>query len=718
MRNNKKLLKTLLPLLGATTLAASAAFVVTSCSTNNQTNYISDAYFDEYAVDATSNNLAITYQSRDVQVKYNEETTLIVNTNSTLQTQGDLLFNWYVDKSDGEGYKLVQGGTLNTYRVDTTITKKATNILHYRYRVTATSRYDSSETISSDEINLTILPDSTTYVTVRTQPTATQTVDSGTSVTLSTVATISHSKTIGYQWFQFDSNNKLSLIEGATSASYTFTATNTTSSTLSNKFICRYYDTSKPSTYLNESNVAVVKINPAEDNDNTTDNKDNQSTTTETMTITSLSASNKVVNPNQSTVLSVTATSNLTTNFTYQWFELNNDGLTWSRIDGATEKDYTVTPSTANNLDHIITKTYMVQVKGKNITLQSSEVSVKIQPKSVYDTEVTSNITITSQSPTIQDLSTNNYLILFVNATNGTATNDLIFDWYVSKDGSEDYSLIQGGTNNAYTITSSQLVNITTETTWKFYANVYERGNKESTIQSNTFIVNIKPDKTTETTSKLEISKVSATKTIVSSGESTTLSVTASASDSSKITYQWYKLDSDGLNWTKITGATSASYTTSAESVTTSATRTYMVMVSNGTNTIQSNEVKITIEPKEVSTETILATATSKQNVAVLNSNDELLTKIDGAWYEINTNAENKSSLTYQWCYGSFGGNDLIEIEGATSSTFTPGIDLLKTVANSFGGLVTLQCKISRDGKVITTVNNPAALYLRVATVK
>lgn len=547
MKKSRKIILSILPILGASALIGSMAIGVASCSTSQETGL----NFDNYVSDVEGAGFTVSAKSTNVSVKAGESTTLTVNLSSSeLEDSETITYEWYLDKCDGRGYSLIQSSSSNSYEVTSETTSLVKNITHYKYRVIAYSNNNTSSKVLSDEISLSILPTSTSTVTVSTNPTSTTTVSSGQTVTLTTSATITEGKTIGYQWFVDKGNGVFVKIIGATSETYEFVATNNGTTTLTNKYICRYYDTENPNLYLNESTVSTVKITP---------------------------------------------------------------------------------------------------------------VSIKI----------------TSQSKTTQSVKTTEGTTLSITATD-LESRTLVYDWYLSKDGGTTYNLVQSGLQKSYTVSTDALSDITTNTTWKLYANVYAWNDATTTVKSETFTLNIVP-----VSEAIKVSKITTDKTSVTSGEDVTMSVTATSSSSSNLTYQWYTLSSNGSTWEAISGATNSSYTLEASTIssfTANTIKTYMVVVTGDSVSVQSSNIYFSVGSD--STLTVVNSNNSSNDIKI-KSQSRLFQSVrtdSSLTLFVNTVNLTGEDLTYDWYLSTDGGETYSVVQSSSLNKYVIDNDAIKDI--------------------------------------
>lgn len=805
----KSIRKFTLSILAATTgvLVASAAGVtgwaLTQKNSQNKLTSITSSL---------NGSFDVVNHSQNVTVKQGEATTLVVNT--TGETS-NLIYNWYVDKGNGKGYSIVQGGAKNTYLLDEGQTRNVSEITHWTYKCEIKDRF-TIDTLVVEDIHVTIQPTSETFITIYDQPQANVKLESGTTTTLSTRAVSSDRKSVVYQWFVDNGdNNGFQAISGATQSSYTIPASETTVSQQTvKKYLCRYASSANPKKFLNESEVSIVTITPKTgvDSNNPTlnstvkiiaqstlnptvntngatslsvsaqysgsdylvydwyvkkpnadfvlvqggsfnsllisndDIKDIKTNTTweiycnvyprkdasqavhskkfsltinpvkEDLTITDLKISNSFIKPGETSTLSVSAKSNFgTSGLKYQWLVDKTNSGKFTTIPGATQSTYTVPANEtkdANGQEWV----YCVQVTGSQgeYILQSANLTLSISNNSgtISAPEVEAKkVNISGQSTNVT-VETNNSTRLFVNAESTDKTQDLIYDWYVSKDSQKTWEKVQGGTYNTYEIGNVQIRDITEETTWNFYVNVYPRKDAASAVHSNLITLTIKPQ-----SEKISIASLKSTKKELIAGVDTAeLSVTVTSSN--KVKYQWM-VSKDGFHWTNIDGATNPVLTIKSSDtagVKTNTTWQYAVIVSGIKTAIQSDNLSINIRPntsEKPSGAVSISKTSVYQTTAIVKSNFQPLTEYHNAGYTVSTN---DPSATYQWYYTTNGANTGgVKIEGATKNELKPSSDLLRTAyeLQSQGKRMYFYCNVYKNGQLAAIGSNPQ-FYLSV----
>ena len=167
----------------------------------------------------------------------------------------------------------------------------------------------------------------------------------------------------------------------------------------------------------------------------------------------------------------------------------------------------------------------------------------------------------------------------------------------------------------------------------------------------------------------------------VSAGQTAIFSV--SASGTAPLSYQWNK------NGTAITGATSSSYTTPAETTSGSGAR-FTVMVSNSAGSATSSAAMLTVAAAAVPPS--ITTQPTSQNV------------IAGQTATFSAVASGTTPLSYQWRKNG------TAIGGATSSSYTTPAEMTSDSGTQFTVVVSNSAGSATSGAAIVTVNGAAAL--------
>lgn len=229
---------------------------------------------------------------------------------------------------------------------------------------------------------------------------------------------------------------------------------------------------------------------------------DNNSSTTETITIGSKSDTNTQVDSNTTTSLYVDAWTNGGKTLSCQWYiatDTSTSEYTWEAIEGATILNYQI-PKDVIKANAGKTIVYKVEIW----IADNPEIKTEAQMFSVFVNKVADPvINFTTNLENSIDIVTkkNKDTKLTVDTSyNFTSTVIIYYKWYLSKNGGE-YQLIQSDNPygyNYYTILASDLSSITEDTTWSIYVEATPKWWEDSyevygsPTRSNICTINIK----------------------------------------------------------------------------------------------------------------------------------------------------------------------------------------------------------------------------------
>ncbi|HTC64554.1 MAG TPA: immunoglobulin domain-containing protein [Candidatus Saccharimonadales bacterium] len=347
----------------------------------------------------------------------------------------------------------------------------------------------------------------------------------------------------------------------------------------------------------------------------------------------------KTVTVGQAATFSVTATG--TAPFTYQWME---NGVA---ISGATTASYTTPATTSANNNAKFT--VMVSNSVSSVSSSAAVLTVDVPP--VVSAQPASRAVTLGQTAT------------FSVAATGTGT--LTYQW--KKNG----AAISGATTASYTTPATA----SGDNGSQFTVTVTDVAGSV-TSSAATLTVNVPPTISSQPTSQS-----------VTAGQSATFSVAATGT--AALTYQWKK------GGTAISGATAASYTTSA---TTSADNgaKFTVTVTNGFGNVTSNAATLTVTAAGVAPS--ITSQPASKTVAV------------GQTATFTVTATGTGTLTYQWKKNG------AAVSGATSSAYTTPA----TVSSDNGAVFTVTVtgtsgNVTSSGATLT-VNAPPSITAQPAS--
>ena len=323
-------------------------------------------------------------------------------------------------------------------------------------------------------------------------------------------------------------------------------------------------------------------------------------------TISAVSVSPTEGGPATQITATVTATASSGT-LSYQWYQSSNSGSTWTAISGATSASSTFTLATP------ATYKFKVIVTDGGGSVDS------------YDTYTAVTATIYA-APTVTVAASKSEGALSDSVTlTATASGQgtLTYKWQQSTDGTT-YADISGATSSTYTAS----INDSSATTHYYRALVTGTGGT-TTSAAVTYHSNAKP----------VISAISANPT--SGGLTNTVTLSATATGSGTLSYQWY----EGTN--ALSGKTSASVTVSV-SDSSAATHTYKVVVKDSYNqeTTSSNVTYTSQNPPTISAVSATPNAGGLTNTVTLSATATGSGTLSYQWYEGTTALSGKTSAS------------------------------------------------------------------------
>ena len=479
-----------------------------------------------------------------------------------------------------------------------------------------------TSTSASLTVNLAIAP------SIISQPDNNVTVIAPAPATFKVVATGTPAPT--YQWMQeAPGTSTYTTIAGAISASYTTPATTVVNS--GTQYECVITNEAGSVT----SNVESLTVSPAVPPSITTQ-PDNNVT---------------VIAPATAT-FKVVATG--TPAPTYQWMQEAPGSSTYTAITGATKVSYTTPATTITNSGTL----YECVVTNEAGTVTSSVESLTVNP---------------AVAPSITSQPVNNLTVI----APATATFKVVatgiptptYQWMQEVPGANTYTAITGATSASYKTPATTVANNGT-----LYECVVtnEAGSITSSSESLTVNPAIAPSITTQPVNNVTV-KAPAT---------ATFKVVATGTPAP--TYQWMQ-STDGVTFTNITGATSASYKTPATTVANSGTQ-YECVVTNEAGSVTSTVAGLTVNPGASTAPTITM---QPVDVSVNAPNPATFT----------ITATGVPAPTYQWQQGVILGRFISfnDIPGATSATYTIPV----TSVSDDGSLY--QCVVSNASGSVTS---------------
>jgi hypothetical protein len=259
--------------------------------------------------------------------------------------------------------------------------------------------------------------------------------------------------------------------------------------------------------------------------------------------------------------------------------------------------------------------------------------------------------------------------------------------WQVSTDGT-NWSDIDGATSPTYSLTPSAA------DTGKQYHAVFTNAAGNVTTSAATLTVNTVPVVSTQPSN-----------TTVTAG--TNASFSAAATGSPTPTVQW-KVSTDGINWTNISGATSATYSFTTSAADTS--KQYHAVFTNVAGNVTTSAATLTVN-------TVPVVTTQPSNTTVTA----------GASVSFSAAASGSPAPTVQWQVSTDGTN-WSNISGATSTTYSFGTTVADNgkqfraiFTNSVGSVTSALATLTAVGRsmsVQTTYTTTVFTGLNTGTIK
>ncbi len=510
--------------------------------------------------------------------------------------------------TDGSTWTNIAGATSTTYSFTATAAMTA-----YQYHAIFTSSIGTATTTAA-----TLTVNSPPIVTANP---VSQSVNAGAQASFTAAAT--DATTLTVQWQLSTNGTTWTNISGATSTTYTVTATAAMSS---NQYRAVFTD------------AASLTAN----------------TTAATLSV--LSAPVVTTNPAAQTATaggtaSFTAAASGTPAPTAQW-QVSTDGSTWNNIGGATSTTYAFTVTTAASGNQY--RAVFTNSQG-TATTAAGKLTVVVQP--VVTTNPVSQAVVAGTT------------VSFTSAANGASTTQ----WQLSINGGSTWTNITGATAATYSLTSA-----VTMSGYQYRA-VFTNTSGSATTSAATLTVGIPITITSNPQSAA-----------VAAGTSVTL--TTSAIGSPAPTVQWQVSSDHAATWTNITGATTTSY-----AVTVTAANSgyeYRGVFTSLFGTAATSPATLTISAAPI----ITANPMSKSVVA-------------GTTVSFTASATGATST--QWQLSNSGGSTWANITGATSASYSftaaatmSGYQYRVLFTNASGSATTSAATLT-VGLPITITSNP-----------
>ena len=439
--------------------------------------------------------------------------TVVATTNS-----GSLTYQWYQSSSNvASGGTLLSGATSASLPVPTDLTEGT----YYFYCVIGNG---TTSVVTTPAAVVVAAAGTVASLTFTTQPTGRSVTEGSITGVLTAAASASDGSAVSYQWYV----NTVSSVTGATAVSGATSGTLTVPTDLTAGtyyFFCR---ATSPTLGTVNSNVVAVVVASAQ-------------AATGTITITAQPGSISTTAGSVSGTITVLATVSDESTLTYQWYEATtNTNVSGTPIAGATSHSYTLPISLQAGAY------YYYCVIGS-----ATCASVKTQAVTVTVEAGTATIAISAQpnDATVTAGAISGSLHLTAVASDGST---LSYQWYGNTtDSNTGGTLVSGATSASLTLPTDL-----TEGSYYYYCVVSASG--LTAVTSETAAVTV----LAEGTAIITITANPGAQTFALNTGSAGISVVASASDGSTLSYQWYANTTDSnTGGTAISGATSLTYT-------------------------------------------------------------------------------------------------------------------------------------------------------------
>ena len=396
---------------------------------------------------------------------------------------------------------------------------------------------------------------------------------------------------------------------------------------------------------------------------------------------------------------------------TYQWEKSeNNDGVTFSTIGGATSATYT-TGSTTYDSDYGDYYQCKLNATGASEVISSTARAL-----------IQRTINITAQPVNVTGAVGGTVSFGVAANTSDNDAGDITYQWQISITNGASWSNVStgtGGTTSTYTTATLS----TTEDEYQYRCLLSCPGattipSNAATLQIETVTVVVSTQPTDQTVNE------TATATFTCLGGVTMSPVGGNAASSSfdieqfatpssgggggaegqsshepSVTYQWEKSD-DGVSFTTIGGATSASYTTGGLTYAVDNNDQYRCIINaiGASTPATTNAVTLTV-----------------QRTFSITSNPSNATANEGGTATFAVTASTSSGVpTYQWERSDDGGANWVNVGGATSASYTT-----PTLVYATDGADRYRCIVSLVGSAGSLTSNFAVLtVLRVISIQ
>ncbi|MDD2396128.1 MAG: hypothetical protein PHG12_10360, partial [Sphaerochaeta sp.] len=486
-------------------------------------------------------------------------------------------------------------------------------------------------------------------ITIDTQPVGISVTAGAVSGTLTVIASTSAGN-LTYQWYRNTSNSTSggTLVSGATGASYSLPSSLTAGTSY---YYCIVSNGTTSVVTVPAAVVVTSAGSPA------------------TLAFTTQPADKSVTAGSITGVLTAAASATDDSALSYQWYRNTaNSTSGGTAISGATAGTLTIpTDLTAG--------TYYFYCKATSASLGTVYSNIAVVTVAAAG-EVTGTITITAQPGSISTTAGSVSGTLTVLATSSDDST-LSYQWFeATTDSNASGTPISDATNRAYSVPVSLQ-----EGLYYYYCVI---GSPTcASVKTNAITVTVEAG-----TATIRITAQPDGKTVSAGAISGELSVTASATDGSTLTYQWYQNTTDSNSGgTLVPGATSASLAIPTD-LAQGNYYYYCVVSASGLTSVLSDTALVTV----------LAEGSAQITITASPNEQTFDQYTDNAGISIVASASDGGTLSYQWYSNSTASNsDGTLISGATGATYS--------VPTSTAGTFYYYCVISAANADSVTSN-------------
>ena len=640
-------------------------FLVTENVTSNARSYT-------FTTTGTGVVVNITQQPTSGSVEAGSGGTVSFGPVSGISSDGStIIFQWEFSVNGGVGWATVSNGggysgaTTNTLTVDDDFAKN-----NYQYRC----KLDTSTAVAPSYTNAVTLTVFRT-ITVDTQPVNSQPIAPAAG-SFTAVGSTLDSATIGYQWQKSENGDGVTYVDisGANTTTYA-TGSTTYDDSYGDFYRCKLTAAGASDVFTNAARLFVQRtINVTSQPTNTTG----------------------AVGGTSSFGVAATTSDNDAGDITYQWQVSITNGSTWSDVSegtGGTTTTYT-TPTLTTAYDEyqyrcLLSCAGATTTPSNAATLQVETVTVVVssQPSdATVDESQTATFTTlggVTMAPVGGNAASSSFEVDQFDTPSGggggaegmsSHTPGVTYQWEKSDDGGGSWSTLGGATSASYTTGLTTYADDHNDQ----YRCIISAVGAASPATTNAVTLTV-----------LRTFSITAQPSNATANEGSTAQFTvATSSSSGTVTYQWERSDDGGVNYSPLTGATNASYTTPTLVFANDNADRYRAVAS-----LVGATADITSAHGELTVLRVISIQTQPNSTAVIEGGTGTFTIVASI---------TSDTISYQWQKSTNSGANWSNINGANSASYTtPATVFPTTPAEQF------RCVLSNANA--TTVTSDAA---------